>query len=455
MLSHLKLRHAAIALVAAGACFPAAAQADRPDDLSNDEVFSSGCAYRVIPAGVTSLQAQVIGASGDPTNPHPDSRNGRGAAITVQALAVTPGDIYEFCVNAAGGAGGAGEVSGVSGGGAAYIRPDDSTGAPVVIAAGGGGYSPSSGAAGGDASMFFSNAGDGGVASYPGGNGTGAGHSPGTGGAGTYYSMDGLNGRDWETGQGQGGDGGSGGQLGGSGGGAGYYGGGGSGAADDGNVTGGGGGGYSYCDPTADCTIVQAFGYGEGAIGVHWETPDPTPTPDNPTPPAPVVSVAPPAAVTAPAPAPVVDQPKPAVDQPKPVEVDRVPASVPAAENEKRPTITAHTKAVTRIPLACQAGGGACAVSGRLTVNLPKALRGAVGNKHGKDRTTIAKFSGVTIRPGADGQAQVKLSKRVIRRLQAAGVAHVTVRASLANRAVDGYVTRSVSYFTLRIPNAR
>jgi len=459
-----KLRCAAIATVAVGVMLPSAAQA-APSYLTNNQQFSDGCNAAIIPDGVTSIQAVVVGASGDPFNLSPSPLNGHGASITVLALPVVPGDTYRFCVNQGGGAGGGGsDVSGVDGGGATYIKHDGDV-VPLVIAGGGGGVSGDGAAVGGDGGAPVGVAGD--YGTMPGGGG-GSTTFAGAGGESSVDSAyDGLPGLGWDSGNsGNGGNGGAGITYGGSGGGAGYFGGGGSGATDSPDLPAAGGGGSSYCDASVTCNWSVSATFGAGGIMVHWDdtpTPDPDPTPDpSPVTPTPTATTPAPTPVAA-SPAPTVQTPAPVVEQPKPAEAKHAPAVVVDERGDKGeqklPVITAHTGRATMVPLTCVAGAGECQVSGRLTINLPKALRagnGKVrGNKHGKTRTTVGKFHGVDVKPGESAQAGVKLSKQVIRRLQRHGVSKVTVRVSLANRAQDGYVSRSVSYITLRIPNAR
>jgi len=458
-----KLRCAALATVAVGVLLPSAAQA-APSYLTNNQQFADGCNAAIIPDGVTSIQAVVVGASGDPFNPSPSPLNGHGAAISVLALPVVPGDTYRFCVNQGGGAGGGAlAFSGVGGGGAAYIKHDGDV-VPLVIAGGGGGVSGDGARAGGDAGAPVGIPGEDGTMPGGGGGTTTSGGSGGESSVGSAY--DGLPGVGWDEGNvGQGGNGGAGLAYGGSGGGAGYFGGGGSGSTDDPDLPAAGGGGSSYCDSSVTCSMSPSASWGMGGIMVHWDdspTPDPDPTPDAPvasTPSAPTPSPAP----VAEHPLPTAQQPAPVAEQPQPEQVKHAPAVVVsergAKGEQKPPVITAHTGRATRVPLTCVAGAGECSVSGRLTVNLPKALRGGDGkvrgNRHGKTRTTVGKFQGVKVQAGDNAQAGVTLSKPVIRRLQRHGVSRVTVRVSLANRAQDGYVSRSVSYITLRIPNAR
>lgn len=210
--------------------------------------YTGGEQLFVVPAGVTSLQALLIGASGG----EGDAPGGAGALVTT-TLAVTPGQILYIEVGgegedgedggeggfnggAEGGGGGGPEAGG--GGGASDIRttalaaglvPDNR----LVVAAGGGGGGgqgeaedgAAGGAAGSTGSSTFEN----------GGGGAGTLIAGGSAGSGVH------NGSEGERGVGGIGAGSCGPGGGGGGGGGGYFGGGG--AAGGCEITGGGGGG--------------------------------------------------------------------------------------------------------------------------------------------------------------------------------------------------------------------
>jgi hypothetical protein len=214
----------------------------------------------MVPAGVTSLHVDAVGASGAgvtgvPTPPGPPG--GRVQAL----LPVTPGETLTIMVgspgtNNIGGFNGGGLAGGIGygGGGASDVR----RGSTVLIVAGGGGGYPGSGGAGGG---LIGAAGTGGCG--PGGGGTQSAGGPG----GSGSDIAGM--------PGAAGTGGAGAPpvspsfFGGSGGGGGYFGGGGGGACA-GNSAGSGGGGSSYTDPTATGVVhTQGFG-GSPRIILSW-----------------------------------------------------------------------------------------------------------------------------------------------------------------------------------------
>lgn len=223
----------------------------------------------VVPAGVTSLLVDVIGAGGGA------GRSGAagGKGVRVQTtITVTPAETLDIYVGGAGhsastgtggfnggGAGGAvGSIFGGGGGGASDIRR---SGTKLVIAAGGGGSSLLSG-------------GNGAAPDYIGSNGQSNGY--GGGGIGGFLTLGGPGGSPYLGGSagssGSLGSGGAGGAANtsntyadaGGGGGAGYYGGGGGGGAHDVSggppqtYGGGGGGGSSYSSGTG---TVATAGY--------------------------------------------------------------------------------------------------------------------------------------------------------------------------------------------------
>jgi len=234
-----------------------------------------------VPSGVTSINFDVIGASGG-TGYLPMSIGGNGGRIQ-GTLTVVPGQILNiyvggFGVNGttlSGGAGGyngggtgalySGSYAGGGGGGASDIRVSPYGLANRIVVAGGGGggafdYSTTNSERGGDGGGTTGQTGY--YNSTVGGNGyTGTGGTQVGGGlAGNYpgYCL-GFNGS-----LGIGGNGGPCTNSGGGGGG-GYYGGG-------GGVWAGGGGGSSYSDPILSSAIIHTQGYqtGNGQIILSW-----------------------------------------------------------------------------------------------------------------------------------------------------------------------------------------
>jgi hypothetical protein len=214
-----------------------------------------------VPAGVTSLQVDVVGATaagGPPLTP-----GGRVQAT----LPVTPLETLTIMVGGTGlplpgfsafNGGGAGAVGAFSGAGASDIR----RGSARLIVAGGGGAGGPTGSLGGNGGGLVGGAGGGGCGG--GGGGTqsagGAGGVVGGGGAGS---------------PGTSGIGGAGAApvalslSGGSGGGGGYFGGGGGGACAF-NAGAAGGGGSSFTDPSATGVVhTQGFG-GPQRVILSW-----------------------------------------------------------------------------------------------------------------------------------------------------------------------------------------
>ncbi len=214
-----------------------------------------------VPAGVTSITVQAVGAGGGNCAP---AHGGRGAAITA-TVPVSPGETLTVgvggfggpCNGSSPGSPGAGGVGGGGGGGAGTGGGGGAGGggasgvatasAPLVIAGGGGG------------STSYQKVENGGDAGSPGtagsvaGSGGGAGtqSAGGAGGvAGNASAQAGASGSFATGGAGGHGDGGPT-TAGGGGGGGGYYGGGGGGGSAETQEAGGGGGGSSYVIPSA------------------------------------------------------------------------------------------------------------------------------------------------------------------------------------------------------------
>jgi type II secretory pathway pseudopilin PulG len=232
-----------------------------------------------VPAGVTRISIDVVGANGA-TDGWGDSTPGRGGRVQHTNITVTPGETLSIRVGcrgttgvasgAAGGFNGGGNAgrsdgslwSAGSGGGASDIRRDSNGNGQyelserIVVAGGGGGA----------ATYYCSIAGEGGNAGGASGSSGGTGscgpssYSGRGGGGGTQFGggtivSSGYNGTNGALGVG-GNGGGSSTAIGGGGGGGGYYGGaGGGGALYEG---GGGGGGSSYC-AVAGATFTAGF----------------------------------------------------------------------------------------------------------------------------------------------------------------------------------------------------
>jgi hypothetical protein len=238
-----------------------------------------------VPAGVSSLQVQAVGANGQNSDePFRPATGGTGGMVTgelavARGAAISPGETLYVAVGGSGsgmggynGGGKGGLGGGGGGGGASDVRTCSRTSAAcanrvsspltrLIVAAGGGGAG--SGAFGCGSAVCEA----GGSAGQPGSDkGTG-------GGAGTLVAPGGpgapgltlLGAADPGGTDGTGGTGGFtlGGSVGGGGGGAGYYGGGG-GAVTGGNqlVAGGGGGGANFASPFVASSV--AFRAGDG-----------------------------------------------------------------------------------------------------------------------------------------------------------------------------------------------
>jgi hypothetical protein len=221
----------------------------------------------VVPAGVTSLTVDVVGASGAgllPTNP--PGLPGRVQAV----LPVTPGETLTMTVGGVGGlgvvvagfnGGGAQGTNGIYGGGGAS---DIRRGATRLIVAGGGGGAGFSNGSGGAGGGLIAGSGTGTCGGGGGGGTQVAGGAGGAGGSGGAAGSPGV------SGTGGAGANGTGGNSGGGGGGGGFFGGGGGGACGAGANGGGGGGGSSFTDPSATAVVhTQGFA-GTAVIVVTW-----------------------------------------------------------------------------------------------------------------------------------------------------------------------------------------
>ncbi len=234
-------------------------------------IYTGASQTWTVPAGVTSINVDVIGAKGgDGVNASVGGNGGRVQGT----IAVTPGSVLTInvggagfnCATCANGGfnGGAGTIAGAgqeagTGGGASDIRLSPNAYANRIFVAGGGG--------GGGYTGSTANGGAGGTLTggtgatwngYPGGTG-GTQVGGGIGGVGTPWSQpSAINGSLGLGGSGQGWSGGGGG------GGGGYFGGG-------GGFIGGGGGGSNYADPSASAvTHTQGYQSGNGQVTISW-----------------------------------------------------------------------------------------------------------------------------------------------------------------------------------------
>lgn len=233
-----------------------------------------------VPAGVTQIFVDVVGAQGGSASPYLGGKGGKVSGI----LTVTPGDILQITVGGQsndniavygfGGNGGRSTIYGTiarAGGGLSAI----STTAPVtqanalIIAAGGGGTATNSYAGNGGAGGGLN--GVSGPFSYGGTRGVGASQIAG-GVAGTPFDGNSTNptaGTAINGGAGGIVGGASAGWNGGGGGGAGYFGGGG--AAGGGNAQGSGGGGSSWAHSSVlQVSNVSNFNSGHGRVIIYY-----------------------------------------------------------------------------------------------------------------------------------------------------------------------------------------
>ncbi len=257
---------------------------------------SGGETAFVVPAGVSSVNATVVGAQGG-NDFLSDGAGGLGAQAS-GTIPVTSGETLYLEVDMLGGRSGkddTGFVLAGNGGGESDVRTCPITGTCAsgttlgsrVLVAGGGGGIGTVGGAGGNAGTTGA-AGNGAPASVgrlnaSGGTGATTG-GPGTGGIHIDSAGDGA------SGDSDGGAGGAGGDtltdngVAGGGGGAGWFGGGGGGAGSlDNETAGGGGGGSSNAAPSVTgATFSQATGGETPSVTLTFSAPDLTTTP-NPT----------------------------------------------------------------------------------------------------------------------------------------------------------------------------
>jgi hypothetical protein len=242
---------------------------------------TQGCTTWPVPARVSSVQIQAIGAAGGIGSSHfgpSGGSGGLGDGVTGTLSGLAGGtDNLDVCVDEGGGSGHPGfPASGGDGGGASGVSLGSDFGSPVLVAGGGGGGGASltgvggatvSGGAGGNAGMPTGQRGTASVGSTDTSSGGGGGDNitmmGGAGGVNTAFSqLDGsAGGASTSTGPGPGGssplD-----NANAGGGGAGYFGGGG--GAAGGIQTaggGGGGGGTDFCATSvAGCAVSSGTG---------------------------------------------------------------------------------------------------------------------------------------------------------------------------------------------------
>ncbi len=239
--------------------------------------YTGGVQTFTVPAGVTSVNVDMTGATGGAYG-CAGVTPGYGGRVQC-TLAVTPGQVLNVYVGGVGtsgicttptpsaggfnggGTSGTGYSYGGGGGGASDIRIGGTALSDRKVVAGGGGgacyyWYPNSGGNGGGLT------GQSGVFTYGGGTGGGGGTQVGGGAGGTAFSLSGFPGV-----LGIGGDGAAG--TWGAGGGGGYYGGGGA-------AYGSGGGGSSYTDPALVSGVTNIQGYnasGNGLVTISYTLP--------------------------------------------------------------------------------------------------------------------------------------------------------------------------------------
>ncbi len=271
-------------LALAFGAFPTAAAAPVTDCAGTictvTYTYTGGLQSWSVPAGVTSANFDVLGASGGSVTGGTPAAGGLGGE-SKGTLAVSPGDLYFVYVGGQGlnqntsgssassvggfngGGSGGGPVtgdSGASGGGASDVRSGGALSTRLLVAGGGGGAASTSGStgacgAGGAATGGNGNGevtdGQGATASAGGAAGAGSGASGTAGALGT---------------------GGNGAATLGAGGGGGYYGGGGGGYDSSGlGVYGPGGGGSSFAAPSlADVVLTAGVQSGNGEVVITY-----------------------------------------------------------------------------------------------------------------------------------------------------------------------------------------
>lgn len=240
----------AIGLATCGLLAPAVALGDTPGQPQVVRFTTAGCSTWTVPAGVTTVHAQAVGAAGGGSSMSGDlGGRGDGFAATLSGLA--GGQELDICVDYGGGS----TITNGLGGGASGVALGSTFAAPVLVAAGGGGAGYDAG--GGNAGFPAGDAGGDWVQIQ--GSGGGGGSQTAGGAAGRFAAPPDGDGARFDTrGPGTGGTGDSRAGAGG----AGYFGGGG------GAISAGGGGGSDFCGsaPTvSDCTQRPGAGTDTGA----------------------------------------------------------------------------------------------------------------------------------------------------------------------------------------------
>jgi hypothetical protein len=246
---------------------------------------TAGCHAFTVPAGVSSVQVNAVGAAGGTVFA---VAGGTGDGVSATLSGLSSGETLDVCVDFGGGAAGTSMGgSGGSGGGASGVAVGPDFSLPALIAGGGGGSGRAcggpgcgglsggaAGASGKPQSLCGSFSGQG----CGGGGGTQSGFGAGGADGGDLAATPGADGAAFTaTGPGAGGAGGHGFSDGaGGGGGGGYYGGGGGGGADASG--GGGGGGSDLCNDGAvgsatvsSCSISSGAGTSTVAGGASGD----------------------------------------------------------------------------------------------------------------------------------------------------------------------------------------
>jgi hypothetical protein len=250
-----------------------------PTPVTTVSFTSAGCSTWAVPAGVSSVSIDAVGAAGSAYGSN-STASGLGDGVSGTVSGLTGGTSTLFvCVNQGGGTSILTfiNIAGGTGGGASGVSLGSDFSQPVVVAGGGGGggNSASGGEAGGSAGEPVAGAGDNDSGITGGGGGD---NTTGSGGAGGTGFIEGSPGSAFSaSGPGVGGESTGAGNpmtfppayVGGAGGG-GYYGGG-SGGYDAGTHGSGGGGGSDYCvdsGSVGSCSVSAGAGTATGAGSV-------------------------------------------------------------------------------------------------------------------------------------------------------------------------------------------
>jgi uncharacterized repeat protein (TIGR01451 family) len=291
--------------VTAGSAMAVGPSSSTTGGITTVSFTDAGCTTWTVPAGVSAVQIQAIGAAGTDgvTGPPSGTNNsvaghgglGDGVSGTLSGLSGGT-QALDVCVDVGGGHGAIGVNSGNGGGdggGASGVSLGSDFSAALLVAgagAGGGGQGLGNGGNGGSAGTPV--AGSGG--SPTGGQGSGGNNTAqtgGAGGAGNPACVGSSGGQFGPTGPGRGGDNNTTSVCGngGGGGGGGYFGGGAGASAGAGG--GGGGGGTDFCAPAlTDCAVTSGAGTshaagadaGEAQVILIYAEPDSTGPTDAP-----------------------------------------------------------------------------------------------------------------------------------------------------------------------------